>query len=192
MAFVVVYDANVLYPSVLRDILIRVAQSGLVQAKWTDAILDETFRNLRDKNPHLDPLKLARTRELMLRSVPDCLVKGYEPLIQALHLPDSDDRHVLAAAVRAKAQAIVTYNLRDFPEEILSSWDVEAIHPDAFLEAQIDLAPEIVYGEIRRVADSWKRPPGTVVDVIERLEKSGLAATSAALRALLWRSSASL
>ncbi|MCA1221356.1 PIN domain-containing protein [Streptomyces sp. 8L] len=184
MAFVAVYDADVLYPSVLRDVLIRVAQAGLVQAKWTGAILDETFRNVKAKNPALDPLKLDRTRELIMASVPDCLVKGYEPLVPALELPDPDDRHVLAAAVRAKAQAIVTYNLKDFPEKFLSPWDVEAVHPDAFLEAQIDLAPAIVYGEIRRIADSWKRPPGTVVDVIERLEKSGLVATVAALRAL--------
>ncbi|WKE71818.1 PIN domain-containing protein [Streptomyces sp. WP-1] len=97
MAFIAVYDANVLYPSTLRDVLIRVAQAGLVQAKWTDQILDETFRNLKEKRPDLDPSKLDRTRELMAGSIRDVLIKGYEPLVEVLDLPDPDDRHVLAA-----------------------------------------------------------------------------------------------
>ena len=107
MAFTVVYDADVLYPSTLRDLLIRLAQAGLVQAKWTDQILDETFRNTQRNRPDLDPRNLDRTRELMLRAVRDCLVKGYEPLIDVLDLPDPDDRHVLAAAIKARAQLIV-------------------------------------------------------------------------------------
>jgi hypothetical protein len=65
MAFVVVYDANVLYPATLRDVLIRVAQDGLVQAKWTKQILDETFESIVKQHPGLDPVKLARTRDLM-------------------------------------------------------------------------------------------------------------------------------
>jgi hypothetical protein len=83
VAFTVVYDANVLYPSCLRDLLIRVAQAGLVQAKWTDHILDETFDNLVKDRPDLDPDKLARTRLLMCRAVRDCLVTDHEPLIEA-------------------------------------------------------------------------------------------------------------
>lgn len=117
MAFVAVYDANVLYPNILRDVLIRVAGAGLVQAKWTETILDETFRNLRANRPDLAPDALGRTRRLMKSAVRDCLVKGYEPLIDILELPDKDDRHVLAAAVRAKAQVIVTFNLKDFPRK---------------------------------------------------------------------------
>jgi hypothetical protein len=119
MTFVVIYDANVLYPSTLRDVLIRLAQTGLVQAKWTETILDET--------------RLQRTRNLMNLAVRDAVVTGYEPLIGSLHLPDLDDRHVLAAAIRARAQIIVTFNLSDFPTEVLADWDVEAKHPDDFL-----------------------------------------------------------
>ncbi|MFC8534493.1 PIN domain-containing protein [Streptomyces sp. NPDC057249] len=184
MPFVAVYDANVLYPNVLRDVLIRVAGAGLVQAKWTESILDETFRNVRANRPDLPHEALDRTRRLMKAAVRDCLVKGYEPLIDVLELPDKDDRHVLAAAIRAKAQVIVTFNLKDFPGDALAPWDVEAVHPDAFLEAQIDLAPEIVYGEIQRIADSWKNPPGTVADVIEGLDRNRLVSSAAALRAL--------
>ncbi|MFD5249706.1 PIN domain-containing protein [Amycolatopsis sp. NPDC058340] len=93
----VLFDADVLYPNVLRDLLLRIAQSGFVQAKWTDEILDEVFRNLRRNRPDLDPRKLDRTRHLMNASVRDCLVTGYEPLVATLDLPDRDDRHVLAA-----------------------------------------------------------------------------------------------
>jgi hypothetical protein len=99
--FVVLYDANVLYPSTLRDLLIRVAQAGLVQAKWTERILDEAFSSLSTNRPDLDSAKLARTRELMNQAVRDCLVAGYEQLVDAVELPDPDDRHVLAAAIKA-------------------------------------------------------------------------------------------
>src|SRR3954447_19183200 len=94
VSFVVLYDANVLYPSSLRDLLIRVAQAGLVQAKWTDTILDETFRNLKANRPDLDPERIDRTRELMNKAVRDALVTGFEPLIDVVELPDADDRHV--------------------------------------------------------------------------------------------------
>lgn len=115
MSFIVIYDANVLYPNSLRDLLIRVAQAGLVEAKWTEKILDETFSSLRRVRTDLDPAKLDRTRQLMNRAIRDVLVTGYEPLVEVLDLPDPDDRHVLAAAITARAQVIVTDNLKDFP-----------------------------------------------------------------------------
>ncbi|MFJ7628247.1 hypothetical protein ACIQZN_17305 [Streptomyces sp. NPDC097595] len=98
MAFVALYDANVLYPNILRDVLIRVAGAGLVQAKWTETILDETFRNVRANRPDLAPETLDRTRRLMKAAVRDCLVKGYEPLIDMVELPDKDDRQRSSAS----------------------------------------------------------------------------------------------
>jgi predicted nucleic acid-binding protein len=108
MPFVVLYDANVLWGDLLRDLLIRVAQSGLAQAKWSDEILDETFRSIKAKRPDLDAEKLDRTRALMCRAIRDCLVTRYQPLIATLELPDPEDRHVLAAAIKCGAQIIVT------------------------------------------------------------------------------------
>lgn len=183
MAFVVLYDANVLYPSTLRDLLIRLAQAGRVQAKWTDQILDEVFDNLTANRPDLDPKKLARTRELMNRAVRDCLVTGYEPLVNALDLPDPDDRHVLAAAIKARAQVIVTNNLKDFPSAALEPWDMEAKSPDSFILDQIDLSREAVYGAVQRIADSREHPPATFSDVLVMLERDGLMESAAALRA---------
>jgi len=182
VSFVVLYDANVLYPSTLRDLLIRIAQAGLVQAKWTDQILDEVFGNLVANRPDLDPQKLTRTRELMNKAVRDCLVTGYEPLIDAVDLPDSDDRHVLAAAIKARAQVIVTNNLKDFPAAALEPWDMEAKSPDDFVLDQIDLSRETFYGAIQRIADSMANPPATLVDVLATLERDGLVESSAALR----------
>ncbi|GAB2480979.1 PIN domain-containing protein [Nocardiopsis aegyptia] len=174
MSFVVIYDANVLYPSTLRDLLIRVAQAGLVQARWTHQILDETFGNLRKNRPELSDEALRRTRKLMICAVRDCLVTGYEPLIDSLDLPDLDDRHVLAAAIRARAQVIVTENLTDFPSSVLDGWDIEAKSPDDFILDQIHLDRKVVWSCAQQIADSWRNPPGTVADVLASLQRSNL------------------
>ena len=94
----------------------RVALTGLVRARWSDAILDEWERSVLRLRSDVDPAALRRTRELIIAAVPDSVVGDFAALIPGIDLPDPDDRHVLAAAVRAGAQAIVTFNLKDFPE----------------------------------------------------------------------------
>jgi hypothetical protein len=118
----------------------------------------------------------------MNRAVRDCLVTGYEPLVDAIDLPDPDDRHVLAAAIKARAQVIVTHNLKDFPSTVLDRWDMEAKSPDDFVLDQIDLSRESVYGAVQRIADSRADPPATFADVLARLERDGLVESVAALR----------
>jgi len=78
----------------------RISQAGLVQAKWTNEILDEMFRALGRNRPDIASDKLDRLRQLMNGAVRDCLVSGYEPIIEGLKLPDPGDRHILAAASR--------------------------------------------------------------------------------------------
>jgi predicted nucleic acid-binding protein len=180
---IVVYDANVLYPNTLRDLLIRIAQAGLVQAKWTNEILDEVFRNITANRPDIDPTRLTRTRQLMNAAVRDCLVTGYHDLIPAVDLPDPDDRHVLAAAIHEHAQAIVTNNTRDFPTAKLAPWGIEAISADAFVYDLIDQHPNIVWGCIQQIADAWRNPPGTPADILDRLHGNGLVRAVAAIRA---------
>lgn len=158
MAFVVIYDACVLYPAPLRDLLLRIATIGIVRARWSDTILDECFRNILKNRPDLQPGALDRTRALMKQAVPDCLVSGFEPLIPSLTLPDADDRHVLAAAIRAGAQAIITFNLSDFPAEELDKFGVEAKHPDDFVLDTLDLAPGAVICCRRRAGRSPQEP----------------------------------
>lgn len=183
MTFAVIYDANVLYPNTLRDLLIRIAQSGTVQAKWTNAILDEMVAALSRNRPDIPAEKLSRLRELMNRAVRDCLVSGYEPLIEGLKLPDPDDRHVLAAAIKAGAQVIVTRNLRHFPPSDLAAWDIEAKSPDAFVLDQVHINVRAVAASIRQIADSRINPPESVEDILNQLERDGLVESVIALRA---------
>ena len=75
---------------------------------------------LRRNRADIPEVKLQRLGDLMTRAVRDCLVTGYEPMIEGLKLPDPDDRHVLAAAIKAGAQVIVTRNLKDFPDPTLT------------------------------------------------------------------------
>ena len=156
MSFTVVYDANVLYPAPLRDLLIRVAATGVVRAKWTDEILDEVFRNILKNRADLTEANLARTRELMNGAIRDVLVVGYEPLITALDLPDNDDRHVLAAAIQAGSQSIITNNLKDFPADKLQPYGIEAVPPDEFV---LDLALGTVLRVLHEQQSSLKNPP---------------------------------
>lgn len=163
---VVVYDANVLYPSTLRDVLIRVGLARLVQPKWTDRILDEVFRNLRANRPDLDQARLDRTRHLMNDAIRDVAVTGYEHLIDQIDLPDADDRHVLAAANHAEAEVIVTLNLRDFPADRLNIWGVQAQHPDDFLVTLQQDHPDVLSGIVVAIARTWGdgATPGDVLD----------------------------
>lgn len=185
MALVVIYDACVLYPAPQRDLLIRLARAGLFRARWTDQILDECFRNILANRPDLQAGALVRTRELMIRAIPDCMVRGYEPLIDGLRLPDPDDRHVLAAAIRAAAQTIVTANLSDFPASVLKTYGIEAVHPDDFIVDLIDLAPGAVASTVKDQVSSLKNPPRTLPDVLDTLRNQGLVRSVAKLREIL-------
>ncbi len=185
MSFTVIYDACVLYPAPLRDLLIRLGMSGIVRARWTDAIIDEVFRNILADRPDLDETRLARSRSLMNAAIRDVIVQGYEPLIPALALPDPDDRHVLAAAIRCGAQGIVTRNLRDFPSPLLEPWGIEVLHPDEFVVAQIHLAPGVVLQKLNEQASSLKNPPMRLEDLLVVLENNGLVRSAAEVRRLL-------
>ncbi|WP_018654322.1 PIN domain-containing protein [Actinomadura flavalba] len=182
MAFVVIYDANVLYGNEVRDLLVRLSLSGLVQARWTNEILDEMERNLLANRPDISVDKMSLLRERMNSAVPGALVEGYEGLIKALELPDADDRHVLAAAVKAGAQVIVTSNLRDFPADRLTDFCVRVQSPDDFVLDQLDLDNGIVRDCVHQIANSRLRPPKTFAAVLDALERAGLVESAAALR----------
>ena len=156
-----VYDANILYPAPLRDLFIRIAQAGLVRAKWTETIHDEWLRNVLLDKPRHSTERLARTRQLMNDAVRDCLINGYEELIESLTLPDPDDRHVLAAAIRADAEVIVTFNLKDFPQSVLTEHKLRAIHPDEFLEMLLGQSPDVVCTAVRQQRERLRNPPRT-------------------------------
>ncbi|RFB83030.1 PIN domain-containing protein, partial [Rhizobium leguminosarum bv. trifolii] len=112
---VAVYDACVLYPFHLRNVLVQYAFDGLVDARWTDDIHAEWIRNLAIGSPEIPFSRLEATRDRIKEVLPDADVGNHRILIPDLSLPDPDDRHVLAAAIAGKASVIVTWNLKDFP-----------------------------------------------------------------------------
>jgi predicted nucleic acid-binding protein len=179
--FTVVYDACVLYPAPLRDLLMRLAVTGAFRARWTEKIHDEWVRNLLLSRPDLDPEKLARTVKLMNVAVPDCLVEGYESFADGLGLPDKDDNHVLAAAIRCNANVIVTFNLKDFPAAALEKYEVEAQHPDEFIGDLLDLDAAVVVEAAQKHRASLRAPKIPVVDYLNMLLRQGLTQTVKAL-----------
>jgi PIN domain len=184
-SFTVVYDASVLYPAPLRDLLMWVAIKGLVGAKWTDEIQEEWLRNLLEQRPDLDEQRLRRTQRRMNRALPDARVTGHEDLIAALELPDPDDRHVLAAAIRAGAQTIVTANIRDFPVSALDRYGIEAERPDPFLVGLLDVDQHLFLQAIRAQLKTLTNPPQTSDQLLDTLQRNGLVQTVAALRPIL-------
>src|SRR5262249_26060126 len=166
----------------LRSLLMYLALTDLYRAKWTDAIHEEWMRNVRKDYTDVTQAQVERIRDLMNAHVRDCLVTDYEDLVGALTLPDPDDRHVRAAATRAGADVIVTTNLADFPKETLAEYGIDAQHPDEFITHLLDLAPNLVCSAAKKQRESLKKPPLTVDQYLESLERQGLAQTVATLR----------
>lgn len=181
MNFVVVFDACVLYPAPLRDFLVRLATTHLFAARWTDRIHDEWINSLLKKRPEL-ARELIRTRRLMNQAIQDCLVTNFEPLIETLSLPDENDRHVLAAAIRCGAQEIITFNLKDFPADVLDKFGVVAMHPDKFVEHQFDLYGGLVIHVAKQHRTALKNPPKSPRQYLDTLAAQGLVVTADRLR----------
>jgi predicted nucleic acid-binding protein len=164
-----IYDANVLYPSTLRDVLIRVGKAELVQPKWTKLILDETFTNLASNRPDIGTDRLKRTRELMNKAFLDAVVEGYEKWLQKVKLPDANDNHVLAAAIHSGASIIVTKNLKDFPKQELEEWGIVAKHPDIFLVDLVATNAETFVLIVEDIAATWRTSDSTPYKVLDSL-----------------------
>ena len=141
--FTALYDACVLYPAPLRDLLMRLAITDLFRARWTDQIHEEWIRSVLEDRPDLTREQLERTKQLMNSHVRDSVVSGYEDLIDGLQLPDPDDRHVLAAAIRTRASVIVTFN------------GLEAQHPDEFITHLLDLNPAAVCSAAKKQRSAY-------------------------------------
>lgn len=180
--FTAFFDANVLYPAGLRNLLMRLAVRELFRAKWSEKVHEEWMAAVMEDFPDITRPQLERTRNLMDLHAEDSLVTGYEDLIEGIELPDPDDRHVLAAAIRSNADVIVTRNLRDFPEERLRPYGIEPKHPDAFVMNLFDLTPGAVVGAAREHRESLRSPTKTVPEYLASLERQELTQTVAALR----------
>ncbi|CAA7612196.1 putative toxin-antitoxin system toxin component, PIN family [Magnetospirillum sp. SS-4] len=181
--FAVVLDACVLYPAPLRDLLMQLTLADLFRARWSDQIHEEWISNLSANRPDLTRDRLETVRNLMNAHAWDSLVSGHEPLINLIHgCPDPDDRHVIAAAYHCRANAIVTFNLKDFPDAALAPYGLEAIHPDDFIRSQLDLDLARVLESVRTCRERLKNPPKAIHDYLDTLEAQTLPKTVAELR----------
>jgi hypothetical protein len=179
----VIYDACVLYPAPLRDFLMRLGLSGCFRARWSRQIHEEWKSNLLLNRPQLTRAQLDRTSDLMDYAIADSVVTGHEGLISGLDLPDPNDRHVLAAAIRCGASVIVTFNLKDFPAEALFRFGIEAQHPDEFVDNLMDLNMGAVLAAAQRQRAALKSPSLGADQFLEILLKQGLVQTTKALSA---------
>ncbi len=173
-AYTALFDACVFYPAPLRDLLVELATTGLFRAKWTNEIHEEWIQSLLIKRRDLNAEKLYRTRDNMNEAVLDCLVNGYQNLVPALNLPDPNDRHVLAAAILSRSDAIVTINLKDFPLEELELYNIEPIHPDEFMYNQFHLNQSIVITAAYKCRQRLTNPAKTPEEFLDSLARIGL------------------
>lgn len=160
----------------------RLALPGLFEARWSARIHDEWTRNLLTNRPDLSPEQLQRTRDLMDAALPEAVVTGYEPLIETLHLPDSDDRHVLATAIHSGATHIVTFNLRDFPADTLAQSNVIPIAPDSFVVGLYYTAPNDFVSRVKSHRASLKKPTKTADEYLATLKQNHLTQIAALLQ----------
>ena len=172
--FTVVLDACVFYPANVRDLLIRCALHGLFHAKWSNMIHDEWIKNLRLNRPDIDENKLRATQHLMNQHILDAQVHDFEYLIDALNLPDPNDRHVLAAAIVGQADAIVTFNTKDFPHQNLAAHAIEVVHPDDFLLSLYDLYPIKILTIVQTIRSRLNNPTISADELLAKYEQVGL------------------
>ncbi len=147
--YTVLLDACVLVPMPLCETLLRLAEEpALYRPLWSDSILQEVGAVL-DRNMHLNSKQINRRLDAMRSTFPEASVVIPDDLAQALIcIPDPDDRHVLAAAIRGKADAILTFNQRDFPPECLAQYGIDRMSPDEFLVHQYHLNPAAVLDKL--------------------------------------------
>ncbi|OPF19808.1 hypothetical protein B1L04_03220 [Microcystis aeruginosa KW] len=175
-------DACVLYPAPLRDFLMRLSTEGVFMPRWSAIIHEEWMRNVLADRPDLSLERLERTRNLMLTYQPSALVTDFEKYIPELELPDPQDRHVVAAAIEGGCDAIVTFNLKDFPSEVLDPYGLMALHPDLFISQCFADYPAQVLTALKKQHRSLRSPPCSLSDLLDTLMRCGLSKTVMMLR----------
>jgi len=169
-ASVAVFDACILYPFHLRNVVVQAAVDRVVEARWTDAIHEEWVRSLAADAPAIPIERLQVTRRLMNDAIPTAMVNGYEKHIPMVTLPDPDDRHVVAAAIAAKASLILTWNLRHFPESALNKFGLRTMNPDKFLSGLFEKAPDLVIGSLANARRNLSKSRVSASDFIAILK----------------------
>lgn len=184
--FRVVLDTCVLVPIDQTDLLLTLAQRGIFHPLWSDAILGELSYAILDANPKMTPERVERRLKFMNDAFEDALVEGWEPLENCVTgMKDPDDRHIVAAAIRGNAGAIVTENIKDFPDAALQPWGLHAVRLDEFLLDVLDLSPNAVFASLIEISDKRENPPVTVDQLLSTLARSGAHAFADEVRSLM-------
>jgi len=180
--YTAILDANALVSIRLTDLLMQLAVDDLFRPKWTTDIHQEWIKALERKRPDIGLDRLKKRRDQMDAKARDPLVEGYKSLEGAISLPDENDRHVLAAAIVGRCDVIVTYNLKDFPKEILGKFNLESQHPDSFLTNHLDLFPGKFCAAVHKVRQRHRKKIYSFEEYLDGLAEIELVATAAKLR----------
>lgn len=172
--FAAFLDACVLVPIAPCDTLLRLADAGTFRPLWSERVMAEVLSALERVHPQIDRSRFQGRIRSMKEAFDDALVEGWEPLEQGIVLPDPGDRHVVAAAVRSRADMIVAENLKDFPRTALDAFGLEATRVEDFILDQFDLSPDTVTRIIAEQAAAMARPPVDTATLLARLVRSGV------------------
>ncbi|GAB6856031.1 PIN domain-containing protein [Microbacterium xylanilyticum] len=171
MSFPAFLDTNVLYGALLNDVVLELADRGMFKPLWSAGVLSELRKNLILNGE--DPILVAKRVDTMERYFRDALVSGYEDLTASM-TNHPKDRHVLAAAVRGGAEVLVTFNLKDFPDESVDPFDLEVVHPDDFLLDQLDLYEDATLGALTELVATYDSPAMDIHELLLGLTRAGV------------------
>ena len=185
--FAALVDACSLAGALTRNLLLTLAEAEFFRLRWSDRILNETESAIRDilaKKEITDAESRAKkARASMEEAFEDAMVIDYEQFLSVgAELPDKDDAHVLAAALKTQTAILVTENLKDFPAEILTPLNLEARTADAFIADTIALDPGRAVAAIRKMRERFKKPEKTSAQLLLDMEAQGLYETAGILQ----------
>jgi predicted nucleic acid-binding protein len=180
-----VLDACVLYPIAVTDALISLGSRGLFRAKWTTRIESEWTRAIENRRPDLVG-RLGTRRDAMRAAIVDWEVAdlAVEAISLDAQLPDPDDGHVIAAAIGAQADLIVSFNVADFPQRVLDTYGLEVVHPDEFIVSLKESDDLLWIDTFASMKQRLRKPVLSSHEFAEAFERAGLPNTADALRAV--------
>lgn len=164
---VCIIDTNVLYPLWVRDVLFWFAYYDLLRLAWTDDILKEWGKVMRRKGLSED--LISNRIKKVNNAFPEAKIEDYQSYLDCLDLPDKDDRHVVAAAIKSNANFIITYNLKDFPSNELSKYKIEAIDPDSIISnciIQNESTSLLAFHNLVEIKSNPKLPISEAIDIL--------------------------
>lgn len=179
--FTVVLDTNVLVGALTRNIILSLAEAGIFRPRWSATTIDEEFVRVFGRLYPGEAHNASKQHAEILRAFPEGTAEVEDCIVAGLELPDPEDRHVLAAAIKTKASLIVTDNLKDFPADSLAQHEVEAISADDFIADCIDLAGPEAVAVLRTMRERLKKPEIDAEGLLVRIEQIGLTQTATLL-----------